>query len=113
MEKNKLNNIIVKSIAIASLLTMMTPSIITANRFTQSVTSRDPITSTTNDKVIIVLDPGHGKSSKSMSKEEKEKAGFITTSGVSWGEWMHWANDGHTGGCNGIARKRNGCSIAR
>lgn len=49
MLRNKLNRMLIKSISIASILTIITPNIITATRFTKSVTSRD--TDTSNEEV--------------------------------------------------------------
>lgn len=103
MVKNKLNKIIIKSIAIASLLTMLTPSIITANRFTQTVTSRDPDTNSQggSGKTVIVLDPGHGKSSSLMSDSEKTSEGFVKNSSGAWGEWRHFKNGTYGESCEG------------
>lgn len=52
---------------------------------------------------VIVLDPGHGKSTGAMSSEELTKAGF-TQYGGSWGEWRHfkngtWGEECQGGGC--------------
>ena len=55
-------------------------------------------------KGIIVLDPGHGKSSSSMTAEEKEAAGFVKTS-KGWGEWRHWKT-----GTSGTSCEGSGCS---
>ena len=41
------------------------------------------------DRTVIVLDPGHGKSSSAMSDEEKSENGWIHTSN-GWGEWRHF-----------------------
>lgn len=54
-------------------------------------------------KGVIVLDPGHGKSSQVMSKDEKINAGYEYYNG-SWGEWRHfkngtWNNDCKNSGC--------------
>jgi len=106
MVRNKFNKIIIKSITIASILTMITPNIITATRFTQSVTSRDPDTTTTdgNQKTIIVLDPGHGKSSLLMNDSEKTSEGYVQN-GSQWGEWRHWKD-----GTYGDSCQESGCT---
>lgn len=55
-----------------------------------------------NEKPIIVLDPGHGKSSGTMSKEEKLAAGWIfDTARQSWGEWRHWKSGTTWQDCQG------------
>jgi len=55
---------------------------------------------------IIVLDPGHGKSSSKMSNEEKEVSGYsYNESKGEWGEWRHWKSGTSTIQCEG-----NGCS---
>lgn len=112
MVKKQIKKIIVKSITIASILTMLTPNIITATRFTKSITSRDPdTTNSTNTentsntqsgsgKTVIVLDPGHGKSSGSMSDSEKTAEGFVKN-GSGWGEWRHWKNGTYGESCTG------------
>ena len=45
--------------------------------------------SKTNNGKIIVIDPGHGKSSNSMSDSEKTSAGYTKNNGT-WGEWRHF-----------------------
>lgn len=65
-------------------------------------------------KTIIVLDPGHGKSSGAMTDEEKMEAGFVQNSSGSWGDWRHWKtgtiwNDCEGSGCNGRAPENGGC----
>lgn len=42
-----------------------------------------------DSKPVIVLDPGHGKSSWLMSDEEKINEGYELYNGA-WGEWRHW-----------------------
>ena len=54
---------------------------------------------------IIVLDPGHGKSSGSMSAEEKERYGWVQNSSGQWGEWRHWKLHSIWEDCKG-----DGCS---
>ncbi len=44
-------------------------------------------------KKIVVLDPGHGKSSSQMSDEEKSDEMWIYNSGKGWGEWRHWKSE--------------------
>lgn len=63
---------------------------------------------------VIILDPGHGKSSSMMSDEEKGMYGWATRSDGSWGEWRHWVSgtmwhDCTGSGCNGLAPKNGGC----
>ncbi|MBQ3425868.1 MAG: N-acetylmuramoyl-L-alanine amidase [Clostridia bacterium] len=52
---------------------------------------------------VIVLDPGHGKSSWVMNKDEKVNAGYEFYNGT-WGEWRHfkngtWGSECGSGGC--------------
>lgn len=55
---------------------------------------------------VIVLDPGHGLSSGSMSDDEKSAAGWIyNDSKGEWGEWRHWKSGDNKNDCNG-----SGCS---
>lgn len=55
---------------------------------------------------VIVLDPGHGVSSSSMSDDEKIAAGWIyNDSKGQWGEWRHWKSGDNKTDCNG-----SGCS---
>ncbi|MGM9937863.1 MAG: N-acetylmuramoyl-L-alanine amidase [Candidatus Ornithomonoglobus sp.] len=49
---------------------------------------------------VIVLDPGHGKSSGLMSAEEKIAEGYTQYNG-SWGEWRHWKNGTADQECEG------------
>lgn len=49
---------------------------------------------------IIVLDPGHGKSSGLMSDEEKLAEGYTKKNGA-WGEWRHWKNGTADQECEG------------
>ena len=44
-----------------------------------------------NERLTVVLDPGHGKSSFLMSDEEKIAEGYSYHNG-QWGEWRHWKN---------------------
>ena len=68
-----------------------------------SESGSDNSTSTvSHGKGIIVLDPGHGKSSSSMSKEEKQNDGWIYNSAKGgWGEWRHWKSGTTWQDCNG------------
>lgn len=71
--------------------------------------SPEPVT-----KGIIVLDPGHGKSSGAMTSEEKLNDGWIQVSGKDWGEWRHWKShttwqDCEGSGCTGRAPSNGGC----
>lgn len=51
-------------------------------------------TGTTEQKkppITIVIDPGHGKDSGSMSDEEKSAEGWLWNNDLGqWGEWRHW-----------------------
>ncbi len=64
---------------------------------------------------IIVLDPGHGKASQSMSDEEKKGSGWIYNSSKNqWGEWRHWKSHSATEdctaiGCNGRVTPNGSC----
>lgn len=63
---------------------------------------------------VIVLDPGHGKSSGSMSDDEKSSAGWVKNSDGEWGEWRHWKSgttwqDCGGSGCSGRAPENGGC----
>lgn len=64
---------------------------------------------------IIVLDPGHGKSSLSMSDEEKKNSGwFYNSDSGGWGEWRHFkygasAPDCEGEGCSGRVTPQGGC----
>ena len=66
-------------------------------------------------KKVIVLDPGHGKSSAIMSDDEKKSFGWIyNSSKKQWGEWRHWksgsmAVDCEGIGCNGRVTPNNSC----
>ena len=55
-------------------------------------------------KPVIVLDPGHGKSSGAMTDEEKSASGWVHT-GSGWGEWRHFKY-----GTSGPDCKGDGCS---
>lgn len=68
----------------------------------------------TSSKGIIVLDPGHGKSSSSMTDSEKTNDGWVYVSGKGWGEWRHWKSgtvwqDCQGSGCSGRAPQNGGC----
>lgn len=58
----------------------------------------------TGGKGVIVLDPGHGKSSWSMSKDEKVTSGYEYYNGA-WGEWRHFKNGTWNNEC-----KNSGCA---
>ena len=65
-------------------------------------------------KKIIVLDPGHGKSSGAMTEQEKLDEGWLNVSGKGWGEWRHWKSntvwqDCQGTGCTGRAPSNGGC----
>lgn len=57
-------------------------------------------------KGIVVLDPGHGKSSGEMTTAEKEEYGWVYNSSKGqWGEWRHWKTGTLWQSCEG-----SGCS---
>ena len=63
---------------------------------------------------VIVLDPGHGKSSSLMSDEEKQASGWVQNSSGAWGEWRHYksgssAADCEGSGCSGRAPANGSC----
>ncbi len=63
---------------------------------------------------IIVLDPGHGKSSSLMSEEERGLSGWAQNDDGDWGEWRHWKSgemwiDCCGSGCNGLAPENGSC----
>lgn len=65
-------------------------------------------------KRIIVIDPGHGKSSSRMSAEEKAASGWVQNSKGAWGEWRHYKIGSSTvncegSGCNGRVTPNGAC----
>lgn len=65
-------------------------------------------------KAIVVIDPGHGKSSWMMTDEEKAAAGYVLNSNGQWGDWRHWKSgsiwvDCEGSGCNGRASANGSC----
>ena len=50
---------------------------------------------------IIVLDPGHGKSSSNMTVDEKKAYGWVQNSSGAWGEWRHFKIGSGTVDCEG------------
>ncbi|MCD8391402.1 MAG: N-acetylmuramoyl-L-alanine amidase [Firmicutes bacterium] len=61
---------------------------------------------TQNSGKIIVLDPGHGKSSSLMSDSEKTQYGWVYNSARGqWGEWRHFKYGTKNEDCGG-----SGCS---
>lgn len=63
---------------------------------------------------VIVLDPGHGKSSSDMTAEEKKSSGWVQNSSGSWGEWRHYKTGSSTvdcegEGCNGRVTPSGAC----
>ncbi len=58
-------------------------------------------TEQTEPSPIIVLDPGHGKSSSAMSVEEKTASGWVQNSSGNWGEWRHYKSGSSTVDCEG------------
>ena len=66
-----------------------------------------------NGSKIIVLDPGHGKSSSKMTDGEKKAYGWKQTS-KGWGEWRHFKIgsgnvDCEGSGCNGRHTPNGAC----
>lgn len=67
------------------------------------------------EKTIIVLDPGHGKSSSEMSDDEKNAEGYEYNSAKGgWGEWRHYKNgtfgqDCYGEGCTGLCPENGSC----
>lgn len=77
------------------------------------ITNSPKQTDTNNSSKIIVLDPGHGKSSSQMSDSEKAASGWKQTS-QGWGEWRHFKIgsgnvDCEGSGCNGRHTPNGGC----
>lgn len=73
---------------------------------------------TANKKIskgIVVLDPGHGVSTSTLSDEQKKANGWIYNSAKGgWGEWRHFKSgtmwqDCMGSGCSGRAPKNGGC----
>ena len=68
-----------------------------------------------NQKRIIVLDAGHGKSSSAMTDSEKEAEGYVYSEVTeSWGEWRHYKNhtfgeDCYASGCTFTAPPNGSC----
>lgn len=50
---------------------------------------------------IVVLDPGHGKSTSLMSDEEKLASGLVQNAKGNWGEWRHYKTGSSTIDCEG------------
>lgn len=70
-------------------------STVVVNTEKQEVSGNTDIKNTASiaGKKIIVLDPGHGKDSGSMSGDEKINSGYLYNSANgSWGEWRHFKN---------------------
>ena len=71
-------------------------------------------TTDTSGKKIIVIDPGHGKSSALMSVDEKKASGWVQNSGGAWGEWRHYKSGSSTvdcmaSGCSGRVTPNGAC----
>lgn len=90
--------------------------------FEQTPASQEPVATeapaltveVSDSKPIIVLDPGHGKSSSLMSAEEKAASGWVQNSSGSWGEWRHYKIGSSTvdcegTGCNGRVTPNGAC----
>ena len=84
------------------------------NAAAQDVSVAPPSIQGQNSK-IIVLDPGHGASSDTMSVDARSAAGWVYNADRDqWGEWRHWKSgtvweDCNGSGCNGRAPKGGGC----
>lgn len=50
---------------------------------------------------VIVLDPGHGKSSSLMTSDEKAQSGWVKNSSGTWGEWRHYKKGSSSANCEG------------
>lgn len=60
------------------------------------------IQSTAEDKKVVVIDAGHGKSSSEMTSDEKTSDGYeYNESRGSWGEWRHYKNGTFGEECGG------------
>ncbi len=80
----------------------------------EPVASEPAVDTEQPSKGIIVLDPGHGVSSSSMTADDKKAAGWKYEEGRGWGEWRHFKSgtlweDCHGFGCNGRAPSNGGC----
>lgn len=66
-------------------------------------------------KGVVVLDPGHGVSTGTLSDEQKRANGWVYNSAKGgWGEWRHFKSgtmwqDCMGSGCSGRAPKNGGC----
>lgn len=74
----------------------------------------DPCSEPVDANRIIVLDPGHGKSSALMSEQEKMDNGYTYIEGKGWGEWRHFKSgtmwqECEGRGCSGRAPQNGGC----
>ena len=69
-------------------------------------------------KKVILIDPGHGKSSGAMTDEEKQSSGWVYNEDKGqWGEWRHWKSgtfgeDCYGSGCSGRAPSNGSCWYA-
>jgi len=54
-------------------------------------------------KKTVVLDPGHGVSTSTLSAEERRSEGYVQNGSGSWGEWRHWTSGGTNTGCEGCS----------
>ena len=59
-----------------------------------------PLEADLDSKLTVVLDPGHGRSSWTMSDAEKTSAGYDYYNG-GWGEWRHWKAGSASEDCHG------------
>lgn len=67
-----------------------------------------------SENKIVVLDPGHGKSSSKMTDEEKLLFGWVKNDNGSFGEWRHYKSgqslsDCHGSDCNGRTPANGSC----
>ncbi len=71
-------------------------------------------TQTPQPSKIIVIDPGHGKTSSLMTNSEKSASGWVKNSLGAWGEWRHYKRRSSTvdcegSGCNGRVTPSGSC----
>ena len=91
----------------------------TANTDTLQATERPVVGQTQKpepvyNSKVIVIDPGHGKSSSLMTSEEKAASGWVQNSAGAWGEWRHYKKGSSTvncegSGCNGRVTPNGAC----
>ncbi len=106
--------IVVFCLTVGGVITKETFGITGESKQEETPHETAPAASTpTPAKGIVVLDAGHGKSSGTMTEEEKTAEGWIETPN-GWGEWRHWKSgtlwqDCEGTGCSGRAPDGGGC----